>query len=89
MPKLLKTKERTDLIQRHRKERDDRVRDRIKALLLYVMEYAYSEIAYTFLGISGKRKKFCDQESLTIFKRYNYLTSHLELRWIYLRLITQ
>ena len=49
MLQLLKTKERTDLTQRNRKERDDRVRDRIKALLLDDAEYYYSEMARILL----------------------------------------
>lgn len=49
MEKLLTTKERTDLIQRHRKERDGRTRDRIKAVLAYDEGYSYSEIAKILL----------------------------------------
>jgi len=49
MEKLLTSKERSDLIQRHRKERDGRVRDRIKAVLAYDDGYSYSEIAKILL----------------------------------------
>lgn len=45
----LSTRERKDLIQRHRKERDGRVRDRIKAVLAYDDGYSYSEIAKILL----------------------------------------
>lgn len=49
MPEILKTKERENLIARHRKERDGRVRDRIKAVLAYDDGYNYSEIAKILL----------------------------------------
>ena len=46
----LTTKERQDLIQRHRKERDGkRICDRIKAVLAYDDGYSYSEIAKILL----------------------------------------
>jgi len=45
MEKILTSKEKVKLIQRHRKERDGRTRDRIKAVLAYDDEYSYSEIA--------------------------------------------
>jgi len=45
MEKLLSHAERFKLINRHRKERDRRVCDRIKAVLLYDKGYSYSEIA--------------------------------------------
>jgi transposase len=45
----LTTRERKDLIQRHRKERDGKVRDRIKAVLAYDDGYSYSEIAKILL----------------------------------------
>ena len=41
----LNGKQRQDLIQRHRKERDGRVRDRIKAVLAFDDGYSYTEIA--------------------------------------------
>ena len=46
---MLTSKERETLIQRHRKERDGRVRDRIKAVLAYDDGYSYSEIAKILL----------------------------------------
>jgi|SRR5579871_1185859 len=49
MEKLLTLKERENLIRRHRKERDKRVCDRIKAVLAYDDGYSYSEIAKILL----------------------------------------
>src|SRR3990167_11459934 len=49
MEKLLTSKEREKLIARHRKERDGRVRDRIKAVLAYDDGYSYAEIARILL----------------------------------------
>lgn len=49
MKKILTLQERHALIQRHRKERDGRVRDRIKAVLAYDEGYNYSEIARILL----------------------------------------
>lgn len=49
MEKTLTSKERENLIKRHRKERDGRVRDRIKAVLAYDDGYSYSEIAKILL----------------------------------------
>jgi transposase len=49
MGKILNSKEREKLIRRHRKERDGRVRDRIKAVLAYDDGYSYSEIARILL----------------------------------------
>jgi transposase len=49
MEKLLSAKEREKLIQRHRKERDKRICDRIKAVLAYDDGYSYSEIARILL----------------------------------------
>lgn len=49
MERILTSKERITLIQRHRKERDGRVRDRIKAVLAYDEGYSYSEIAKILL----------------------------------------
>ena len=49
MEKLLTTKERTRLIERHRREQNSRVRDRIKAVLAYDDGYNYSEIARILL----------------------------------------
>jgi len=45
----LTARERKDLIQRHRKERDKRISDRIKAVLAYDDGYSYSEIAKILL----------------------------------------
>ncbi len=41
----LSLEERQGLIAHHRKERDGKIRDRIKAVLLYDSGYTYSEIA--------------------------------------------
>lgn len=49
MERKLSTKERTNLIQHHRKERDKRVCDRIKAVLAYDEGYSYAEIARILL----------------------------------------
>ncbi len=49
MEKLLTTKEREKLITRHRKERDKRICDRIKAVLLFDDDYSYAEIARILL----------------------------------------
>lgn len=49
MKRILTQKERERLIQRHRKERDGRIRDRIKAVLAYDDGYNYSEIAKILL----------------------------------------
>jgi transposase len=49
MEKILTSKERQQLIVRHRKERDGRIRDRIKAVLAYDDGYSYSEIAHILL----------------------------------------
>jgi transposase len=49
MEKILTSKEREILIKRHRKERDKRVCDRIKAVLAHDDGYSYSEIARILL----------------------------------------
>ena len=49
MEKILIPKEREQLIILHRKERDKRVCDRIKAVLAYDDGYSYSEIARILL----------------------------------------
>lgn len=49
MERKLTIQERTDLQRRHKKERDGRVRDRIKAVLAYDDGYSYSEIARILL----------------------------------------
>lgn len=49
MEKLPISKEREKLIKRHRKERNGRIRDRIKAVLAYDDGYSYSEIARILL----------------------------------------
>lgn len=49
MNRKLSTKERNRLMSSHRKERDGRVRDRIKAVLAYDDEYTYSEISRILL----------------------------------------
>ncbi len=50
MEKLLTLKEREKLITRHRKERDKRICDRIKAVLLVDDGYSYTEIARILLS---------------------------------------
>jgi len=49
MKKVLTSKEREKLIQRHRKERDGRIRDRIKAVLAYDDGFSFTEIARILL----------------------------------------
>ncbi len=49
MDRRLITQERADLQKRHKKERDKRICDRIKAVLLYDDGYSYSEIARILL----------------------------------------
>jgi len=49
MERRLTTQERADLQNRHKKERDGRIRDRIKAVLAYDDGYTYSEIARILL----------------------------------------
>jgi len=49
MDRKLTDKERTKLIARHKKERDGRVRDRIKAVLAFDDGYTYTEIAKILL----------------------------------------
>src|SRR5579871_3053991 len=49
MERILTPKKRKKLIERHRKERDGRIRDRIKAVLAYDDGYSYSEIAHILL----------------------------------------
>lgn len=49
MKRILPLREREKLIQRHCKERDGRIRDRIKLFLLMTMATAYSEIAKILL----------------------------------------
>lgn len=46
---MLSSTEREKLIKRHRKERDKRICDRIKAVLAYDEGYSYSEIAHILL----------------------------------------
>lgn len=49
MTKILNTEEKAQLIERHRKEKDGRTRDRIKAVLAYDDGYSYAEIARILL----------------------------------------
>lgn len=49
MERKLTTKEREELIQSHRKERDGKIRDRIKAVLAYDDGYTYTQIAKLLL----------------------------------------
>ena len=58
MGRLLKKKELRKLIKRHRKERDGRIRDRIKAVIAYDDGCAYSEIAKTLLVDSETIRRY-------------------------------
>jgi len=49
MENILTSKERQNLISRHRKERDGRIRDRIKAVLLSDKGYSNTKIAEILL----------------------------------------
>ena len=49
MDRRLTAQERADLQKRHKKERDGRIRDRIKAVLAFDDGYNYSEIAKLLL----------------------------------------
>jgi transposase len=49
MEKILTLRKREKLIARHRKERDGRIRDRIKAVLAYDDGYSYAEISRILL----------------------------------------
>lgn len=49
MQRKLTSEERADLQKRHKKERDGRIRDRIKAVLAYDDGYSYSEISRILL----------------------------------------
>lgn len=49
MNKILTMNERNDLKNRHRNERDGKIRDRIKAVLAYDDGYSYAEIAKILL----------------------------------------
>jgi hypothetical protein len=49
MDRRLTAQERADLQKRHKKERDGRIRDRIKSVLAYDDGYTYSEIARLLL----------------------------------------
>jgi transposase len=49
MQRKLTSDERIDLLQRHKKERDGRIRDRIKAVLAFDDGYTYSEIGRILL----------------------------------------
>lgn len=49
MERKLQAQERAQLVNRHRKERDKRICDRIKAVLAYDEGYSYSEIAKLLL----------------------------------------
>ena len=49
MKRILTTVQRDRLLKPHRKERDGKTRDRIKAVLAYDEGYSYSEIARILL----------------------------------------
>lgn len=61
MEKILTAIERQSLIQRHRKERDGRVRDRIKAVLAYDEGYNYSQIARLLLLDDETIRRYIDE----------------------------
>jgi len=58
MERILTSKQREDLRLRHRKERDGRIRDRIKAVLAFDEGYTYSEIARILL-LDGDHPASC------------------------------
>jgi transposase len=61
MGTILNAEERKDLLVRHRRERDGRVRDRIKAVLLRDDGMSYGEIArVVFLSDEGVRQQIDD-----------------------------
>jgi len=49
MKRRLTKKEREILLDRHRKERDGQIRDRIKAVLAYDKGYSYTERVFYYL----------------------------------------
>ena len=68
MEKILSSKERLQLVKRHKKERDKRICDRIKAVLAYDEGYSYSEIAHILLlddeTIRRHIEDYCRQKKL-------------------------
>jgi len=60
MEQKLTAQERADLQIRHKKERDKRVCDRIKAVLAYDDGYSYSEIARILLLDNDSLSKTCE-----------------------------
>jgi transposase len=70
MEKILTRKEREKLIALHRKERDGRIRDRIKAVLAYDDGYSYSEISRILLLDDETIRRHIDD-----YQRENKLTT--------------
>src|SRR5262245_19438781 len=104
MEKLLTSREREKLIKRHRKERDGRIRDRIKAVLAYDDGYSYSEIERILLLDDEtirrhiedylKEQKLSPENggsvSLLSIKETNELIEHLqEITYLYVKDICQ
>lgn len=104
MDKILTPKEREKIIQRHWKERDGRIRDRIKAVLAYDEGYSYSEIARILLlddetirrhiGDYQREKKLKTasggSDSKLTDKETRELTDHLqEITYLYVKDVCQ
>jgi transposase len=104
MEKMLTSKERQELIVRHRKERDGRIRDRIKAVLVYNDGYSYSEIARILLLDDETIRRHIDDylkdkklsiasggsDSKLSDKEARELTDHLqEITYLYVKDICQ
>jgi hypothetical protein len=64
MEKVLTPKEREELIKRHRKKRDKRICDRIKAVLAYDEGYSYSQIAKILLLDDETIRRHIEDQSL-------------------------
>ena len=104
MEKLLTGREREKLIKRHRKERDGKTRDRIKAVLAYDDGYNYSEIARILLLDDETIRRHIDDyqrekklktasggsDSLLDEKQTHELIEHLrEITYLYVKEICQ
>lgn len=100
MEKILTLPERHALIQRHRKERDGRVRDRIKAVLAYDEGYNYTQISRILLLDDETIRRYIDdykrEKKLDITSGGSYsklnsdetveLMEHLkEIRYLYVK----
>ena len=62
---FLEESERSDLRAQHRTERDGRVRDRIKAVLLYDKGWSWVEIADALLITEGAVRKHVSEYQIT------------------------